>query len=289
MSDNFKPQVGDLTLVTARDIVEYLAAGEPTLVSDAALNPRSCASAIAAQLSDAEILAEVAGLIDHTILKPDAARGDIEQLCADAVRFAFASVCVNPWYVPQAAAHVRGSAVEVCTVVGFPLGATTPRVKVYEAAEAIAAGAREIDMVQNVGALKSGADHQVEADIQGVVDVCHRSGAICKVILEMALLTPDEKVRACLIAQRAGADYVKTSTGFAAGGAAAEDVRLMRATVGADIGIKAAGGIRSFADLRLMVLAGATRIGTSAGLRILQQVREAAAEMRRVTRNMPQM
>ena len=156
---------------------------------------------------DAGIAAQIASLIDHTLLRPEASRSDIEKLCAEAVRFGFASVCINPWYVPLAVELVRGSAVKVCTVVGFPLGATLPRVKIYEAEEAIKLGAREIDMVQNIGALKSGEDAQVESDIRGVVEASHRGGAICKVILETALLTASEKVRASLTAKRAGAPW----------------------------------------------------------------------------------
>ena len=212
-------------------------------------------------------------MIDHTLLRPEASRSDIEKLCAEAVQFGFASVCINPWYVPLAAELVRGSAVKVCTVVGFPLGATLPRVKIYEAEEAIKLGAREIDMVQNIGALKSGEDAQVESDIRGVVEASHRGGAICKVILETALLTASEKVRASLAAKRAGADFVKTSTGFSSAGATVEDVALMRAAVGEKLGIKAAGGIRTLEDLRQMVRAGATRIGASASVKIVEQTR----------------
>lgn len=215
---------------------------------------------------------EIANLIDHTLLKPDASRADIEKLCAEAVQFGFASVCINPWYVPLAAELVRGSLVKVCTVVGFPLGATLSRVKVYEAEEAIKSGAREIDMVQNVGAIKSGAYAEVESDIRGVVEASHRCGAICKVILETALLTASEKVRASLIAKAAGADFVKTSTGFSSSGATVEDVALMRATIGETMGIKAAGGIRTLPDLQKMVHAGATRIGASASVQIIEEL-----------------
>ncbi|HUK31287.1 MAG TPA: deoxyribose-phosphate aldolase [Candidatus Acidoferrum sp.] len=213
----------------------------------------------------------VACLIDHTLLKPDASREDIRKLCQEAARFGFASVCVNPWNVAQAAELLRGSTVRVCTVVGFPLGATLPQVKIYEAEQAIKLGAQEIDMVENVGALKSGLDEVVEQDIRGVADACHRSGAICKVILETSLLTNEEKVRASVAAKKAGADFVKTSTGFSTGGATAEDVALMRAAVGADMGIKASGGIRSYEDMQKMVSAGATRIGASASVKIVEQ------------------
>jgi deoxyribose-phosphate aldolase len=213
----------------------------------------------------------VAALIDHTLLKPDASRDDIRKLCEEAVRFGFASVCVNPWNVAQAAGIVRGSRVKVCTVVGFPLGATLPSVKMYEAEQVIKLGAQEVDMVENVGALKSGQDESVEQDIRGVVEVAHRNGAICKVILETSLLTNEEKIRASILSKNAGADFVKTSTGFSSGGATAEDVALMRAAVGAEMGIKASGGIRSLDDLRKMVTAGATRIGASASVKIVEQ------------------
>jgi deoxyribose-phosphate aldolase len=217
--------------------------------------------------------AAVAHLIDHTLLKPEATRKDIIKLCQEAVRFAFASVCVNPSYVSLAAEQVRGSRVLVCTVVGFPLGATLPQVKIYEAEQAIKLGGQEIDMVMNVGALKSGLDDVVEQDIRGVVEASHRGGAICKVILETALLTPDEKVRACIAARNAGADFVKTSTGFGPGGATAEDVALMRAVVGKEMGVKASGGVRSYEDFQKMITAGATRIGASASVKIMEQAR----------------
>ena len=224
----------------------------------------------------AQLDADVAALIDHTLLKPEASRDDIRKLCQEAVRFSFASVVVNPWYVPLAAELARGSPVKVCTVVGFPLGATLPQVKIYETEETIKLGAQEIDMVINVGALKSGQDDVVELDIRGVADASHCGGAICKVILETALLTIEEKVRACIAAKNAGADYVKTSTGFGPSGATAEDVALMRAVVGSEIGVKAAGGIRTLEDVKKMVSAGATRIGASASVKILEQARGAA-------------
>src|SRR5580692_10090117 len=218
-----------------------------------------------------ELDAGFAGLIDHTLLKPEASRDDIRKLCQEAARFGFASVCINPWNVPLAAEMLRGTNVKVCTVIGFPLGATLPRVKMYEAEEAIKLGAQEVDMVLNVGALKSGQDDVVESDIRGVVDVAHRSGAICKVIFETSLLTIEEKVRAAVASKKAGADFVKTSTGFSTGGATAEDVALMRAVVGTDIGVKASGGVRTFEDLKKMVCAGATRIGASASVKIMEQ------------------
>ena len=224
-----------------------------------------------------QVDAEIAALIDHTLLKPDATRDEIRKLCDEAVKFGFASVCVNPWNVAQAAELVRGSRVKVCTVVGFPLGATLPQVKIYEAEQAIKLGAQEVDMVQNVGALKSGLDDQVEQDIRGVAEAAHRNGAICKVILETALLTNDEKVRASKAAKNAGADFVKTSTGFSTSGATAEDVALMRGAVGSQLGVKASGGIRSLEDVKKMVSAGATRIGASASVKIVEQARSSSA------------
>ena len=223
-----------------------------------------------------ELEAGFAGLIDHTLLKPEASRDEIRKLCQEAARFGFASVCINPWNVPLAAELLRGTSVKVCTVVGFPLGATLPRVKIHEAEEAIKLGAQEIDMVLNIGALKSGLDDVVESDIRGVVEASHRGGAICKVILETALLTIEEKVRGSAATKRAGADFVKTSTGFSTAGATAEDVALMRAVVGSEIGVKAAGGVRSFEDLKKMVCAGATRIGASASVKIMEQAAGAA-------------
>ena len=234
------------------------------------------AARISAGAAVGPVEADIARLIDHTLLKPDATRDDIRKLCNEALKYGFASVCVNPWNVSLAAEMLRGSEVSVCTVVGFPLGATLPQVKVYETEEVIKLGAQEIDMVINVGALKSGQVDAVEADIRGVVEASHRGGAICKVILETVLLTTDEKVRGSLAAKNAGADFVKTSTGFAAGGATAEDVRLMRAVVGGEIGVKAAGGVRSLEDLQKMVEAGATRIGASASVKILEQARAGA-------------
>ncbi|HET6144846.1 MAG TPA: deoxyribose-phosphate aldolase [Candidatus Acidoferrales bacterium] len=218
-----------------------------------------------------ELESGFASLIDHTLLKPDASRDDIRKLCQEAVRFGFASVCINPWNVPLAAELVRGTKVKVCTVIGFPLGSTLSQVKIYEAEEAIKLGAQEVDMVINIGALKSGQDDVVQADIRGVVDAAHRGGAICKVIFETSLLTVEEKVRAALASKRAGADFVKTSTGFSTGGATAEDVAIMRAIVGSEIGVKASGGVRTFDDLKKMVCAGATRIGASASVKIMEQ------------------
>lgn len=212
-----------------------------------------------------------AGLIDHTLLKPEATEDDIRRLCEEAARYRFASVCVNPTWVRASACHLHGTDVPVCTVIGFPLGATLPDVKAYEARRAIFDGAREVDMVINVGALKSNDDCAVEHDIRSVVEVAHEFNVTCKVIIETALLTDDEKVRACLAAKRAGADFVKTSTGFAKGGATVADIALMRQTVGSELGVKASGGVKGLEDARAMVEAGATRIGASVGVKIAQE------------------
>jgi deoxyribose-phosphate aldolase len=217
--------------------------------------------------------AGVASMIDHTLLKPDATRANIEELCREAAQFKFATVCVNPTWVAQAARLLSGSVVKVCSVVGFPLGATTPDVKGYETRRAIFDGAREIDMVINVGALKSGDLRVVECDIESVTGPCRDAGALSKVIIEAALLTDDEKVTACTLAKAAGADYVKTSTGFGPGGATAADVALMRRVVGAEMGVKAAGGVRDLEGMKAMIAAGATRVGASAGVKIVQQAR----------------
>lgn len=217
--------------------------------------------------------ADIAKLIDHTLLKPEATRDQIAQLCREAREYGFAAVCVNPCYVGLAAELLRGSPVKVCSVVGFPLGATLPEVKAYEARRAIEEGAAEIDMVINIGALKSGDLELVRRDIAAVVDVCHAKGALCKVIIEAALLSDEEKVLACQLAKAAGADYVKTSTGFGPGGATVHDVALMRRTVGPEMGVKAAGGIRSYEAAKAMLEAGATRIGASAGVKIVREAR----------------
>jgi deoxyribose-phosphate aldolase len=213
----------------------------------------------------------VSAMIDHTLLKPDATRADIEKLCREAAEFGFATVCVNPAWVATAAALLRGSGVGVCSVVGFPLGATTSDVKNYEARRAIFDGATEIDMVINIGALKSGDLRTVERDIEAVTEPCRQCGAVSKVIIEAALLTDEEKITACSLSKAAGADFVKTSTGFAAGGATAADVALMRRVVGAEMGVKAAGGVRDLEGLKAMVAAGATRVGASAGVKIVQE------------------
>jgi len=209
----------------------------------------------------------VARYVDHTMLKPNATQEEIAKLCEEARAFCFASVCINPSYVALSAQLLRGSGVKICTVVGFPLGSTTPTVKAIEARDAIANGADEIDMVINVGALKSGNDVVVYDDIKAVRDATR--GHVLKVILETSFLTSEEKVRACAMSKKAGADFVKTSTGFGGGGATAEDVALMRAVVGPDMGVKASGGVRNQEDALKMLAAGADRIGASASVAIV--------------------
>jgi deoxyribose-phosphate aldolase len=212
----------------------------------------------------------IAALIDHTILKPEATRDDVVKICREARQYGFASVCVNPYWVPLVHAELAGSQVKVCTVVGFPLGATSTEAKVAETAVALRVGAQEIDMVINIGALRSGDQDSVRQDIRQVVETSHRAGAIVKVILETALLDDAQKMVACALAKQAGADFVKTSTGFSTSGATAHDVALMRSVVGPGMGIKAAGGIRTLSDLRAMTAAGATRIGASASIKIVE-------------------
>jgi deoxyribose-phosphate aldolase len=213
----------------------------------------------------------VAAMIDHTLLKPDATKQDIEQLCREAAEFHFATVCVNPTWVALCSSLLRGTGVGVCAVVGFPLGATTADAKHYETRRVIFDGAAEVDMVINIGALKSGDLQVVERDIAAVVGPCREAGVISKVIIEVALLTDEQKIAASTLAKAAGADFVKTSTGFASGGATAADVALMRRVVGADMGVKAAGGVRDYEGLKAMVAAGATRVGASAGVKIVQE------------------
>jgi deoxyribose-phosphate aldolase len=239
-----------------------------------ARNTKEIIAAGAARVSASEKLTKIdpaiAALIDHTILKPDATRGDIVKVCREARQYSFASVCVNPYWVPLVRAELAGSPVKVCTVVGFPLGATSTESKAAEAAIAVRDGAQEIDMVINVGALKSGDQDAVKADIAAVVKVSHAAGAIVKTILETALLTDTEKAIACVLAKAAGADFVKTSTGFGPSGATAHDIALMRQSVGPQMGVKASGGIRSLQDLQAMTAAGATRIGASASVKIVE-------------------
>ena len=229
------------------------------------------ASRIGIVLGETATAHDWASLIDHTLLKPEATESDIKKLCNEAIQFGFASVCVNPAWVKRAAEFLKGSNVPVCTVIGFPLGATLPDVKAYEARRSIFNGAREVDMVINIGALKSGDDCAVEDDIRAVAEAAHENKVLLKVIIETALLTDEEKVRACLASKNAGADFVKTSTGFAKGGATVDDVALMRRTVGRNLGVKASGGVKGIDDARKMFEAGATRIGASVGVKIAQE------------------
>lgn len=220
----------------------------------------------------------LAGMIDHTLLKPDATPDQIAQLCFEARKYGFASVCVNPGWVKLCAQLLEGSPVKVCTVIGFPLGATTPEVKAFETRTALDNGATEIDMVINIGALKARDLELVARDIRGVVTEAHSRGALVKVIIETALLTDEDKTIACLLSKEAGADFVKTSTGFSGGGATVHDIELMRRVVGPEMGVKASGGVRTFEDAQSMIKAGATRIGASAGVKIIQGPTAAPAE-----------
>ena len=214
--------------------------------------------------------AQIAKMIDHTILKPEATEKEVLKLCKEAVEYNFASVCINPSMVPVAATALEGTDVEVCTVIGFPLGATTTEVKAFETKDVIEKGATEVDMVINVGKLKERDLEYVKNDITAVVEAA-KDKALTKVIIETCLLTDEEKVIACQLSKEAGADFVKTSTGFSTGGATAEDVALMRKTVGPHIGVKASGGVRTHEDMVEMVKAGANRIGTSNGVKLLQK------------------
>ncbi|PSL41216.1 deoxyribose-phosphate aldolase [Planomicrobium soli] len=214
-------------------------------------------------------MTNIASYIDHTLLKAETTHEQIAKLCQEADQYEFASVCVNPAWVEAAAAELQESTVKVCTVIGFPLGASTSQTKAFETADAISKGASEIDMVINIGALKSGNGELVKKDIEAVVEAA-KGKAIVKVIIETALLTDEEKVEASRLAKEAGADFVKTSTGFSTGGATIEDVKLMRETVGADLGVKASGGVRSLEDVQAMIEAGASRIGASSGVQIMQ-------------------
>ena len=217
----------------------------------------------------------VARLIDHTLLKPEATQDDIARLCSQAQQYSFASVCVNPFWVRFAAEALAGSSVRVCSVLGFPLGANAYVTKVLEAESALSDGARELDMVQNIGALRSGKFDVVCQEIEVIAALAHSRSAILKVILETCLLDETQKTTACRLAAEARADFVKTSTGFSSGGATIEDVKLMRATVGESMGVKASGGVRTLEALRQMVAAGANRIGTSSGVNILAELSQA--------------
>lgn len=222
-------------------------------------------------------LSRIASAIDHTLLRADAAEEEILALCAEAKRYHFASVCVNPYWVPAAAEELEGSGVKVCTVIGFPLGANATGIKAAEAVEAVKQGAREIDMVMNIGELKSGHFGAVAADIAAVAAAAHRGGAILKVIIETSLLDDGQKETASKLAKESGAEFVKTSTGLSTGGATVHDVALMRRAVGPEMGVKASGGIRTLEDVHKMIAAGATRIGASAGVKIMQEAAGTAA------------
>jgi len=215
--------------------------------------------------------ASLASIIDHTLLLPEATRQQIEQLCDEATTYGFATVCVNPSFVGICARRLDGSKVKVCTVIGFPFGATTSEVKAFEAAEAIQDGAQEVDMVINIGMLKTGEDGFVSSDIESVVAVAKQHGVLTKVILETALLDDEEIVKGCVLAKEAGADFIKTSTGFANGGATVDDIRLIRNAVGPSMGVKASGGIRTHSQARSLIQAGATRIGASTSVQIVTE------------------
>ncbi len=277
----------DLVESITREVLAALGAGGtgPVKPGDLCLTcTGACASRCATKVRDvvaggasrvayhgqaADVPGDLARYIDHTLLRPDASAAEIDTLCAEAKEHRFAAVCINPTWVRRAAENLRGTDVAVASVIGFPFGAATAEVKAHEARRAIRDGAREIDMVINIGELKSGMLDAVRADIAGVSDACHESGAANKVIIETALLTDAEKVVACRLAQQAKADFVKTSTGYAKGGATVFDVALMRETVGPKMGVKAAGGIRTAEDVQDMIAAGATRIGASAGVKIV--------------------
>ena len=228
----------------------------------------------------ADVPLDLAKYIDHTLLKPDATADDVDRMCDEAIEYRFASVCVNPSWVRRTAGHLRGSGVLACSVIGFPFGATTAEIKAMEARRALRDGAREIDMVINIGALKSGDHKLVADDIAKVVDAAHEVGAVCKVIIETALLTDEEKVIASILAKSAKADFVKTSTGYGPGGATVYDVALMREAVGPKMGVKASGGVRTLEDVEDMLAAGATRIGASAGIQIVSGKEEESGDER---------
>jgi len=290
MTETIK-QRNDLVEAITREVLAALGANSTGAAGGAgdAADPcasclRGCAAQCAVKVRDivaggasrveyhgpaAEVPRDLARYIDHTLLRPDASAADIDRLCDEAAEHGFAAVCVNPAWARRAAERLRGTRVAVASVVGFPFGATPPDVKAFEARRVIRDGAREVDMVINIGALKSGQHDLVREDIARVSDACHEGGAVNKVIIEAALLTDEEKVVACRLAQQAKADMVKTSTGYAKGGATVFDVALMRETVGPRMGVKAAGGIRTAEDVEDMIAAGATRIGASAGVKIV--------------------
>jgi deoxyribose-phosphate aldolase len=271
MAETTQPTRDEIVEIVTREVLRALAERADICATPEKL--RSVVNNGADRVSfhgDAEdVPLDLAKYIDHTLLKPDATLEEIDTMCAEAVEYGFASVCINPTWVKRTAQNLRGSDVKTCTVIGFPLGANTTEIKAMEARKALRDGAREVDMVINVGALKSGELELVRTDIEKVVDASHESGAITKVILETALLTDEEKVIASALAKSAKADFVKTSTGFGGGGATVYDVALMRETVGPDMGVKASGGVRTLADAEDMIAAGATRIGASAGVEIV--------------------
>jgi len=235
---------------------------------------RALAEPLTTEIAPASLApADLAALIDHTLLKPEAGEDLVRAHIAEAVEFGFASVCLNPIWTPLCADLLDGTRVKTCTVVGFPLGATLPAIKVFEVETAASMGADEVDMVLAVGQLRDGDYHLVYRDIAEVADAAHQHDLILKVIMETGLLTDEQKIAACVIAQAAGADFVKTATGFSGGGATVPDVALMRRVVGPGMGVKAAGGIRTAADALRMVAAGANRLGTSGGVRIMQELR----------------
>jgi deoxyribose-phosphate aldolase len=250
------------------------------LVADAIAAARAAGPVVLPAAPAALDAVGLAQVIDHTLLKPDATAEQIRTLCAEARTHHFASVCVNPTWVPLCVEELAGSSVMVCAVAAFPLGATLPAVKAFEAQQLVALGAAEVDMVINIGLLKSGDYRLVHEDIAAVADECHTGDGRLKVIIETAFLTEDEKIAACVLAQAAGADFVKTSTGFGPAGATVADVALMRRVVGPDLGVKAAGGVRSAVDAQMMVAAGATRLGTSSGVRLVQELAGAPSAAR---------
>ena len=254
--DHYLACIGDCAAHSSDKVRDVVAAG---------------ASRISFNGNAADVPTDLAGYIDHTLLRADASAAEIDRMCDEAVRYKFASVCVNPAWVKRVAENLRGTEVLTCSVVGFPLGAHTPEIKAMEARRALRDGAREIDMVVNIGAAKSGDWAIVEKDIAGVADACRESGAVCKVIIEAAALDDEEKVIVSRLARKAKAHYVKTSTGFGSGGATVYDVALMREAVGPDMGVKASGGIKTARDAKDMIAAGATRIGASAGIEIIAE------------------
>jgi deoxyribose-phosphate aldolase len=254
--DHYLACIGDCAAHSSDKVRDVVAAG---------------ASRISFNGSGADVPTDLAGYIDHTLLRADASAAEVDRMCDEAIRYKFASVCVNPTWVRRVADNLRGTDVLTCSVIGFPLGAHTAEIKAMEARRAVREGAREIDMVVNIGAIKSADWTAVEKDIAGVVDAAREAGAVCKVIIEAAMLTDDEKVVVSRIARKAKAHYVKTSTGFGPGGATVYDVALMREAVGPEMGVKASGGIKTARDAKDMIAAGATRIGASAGIEIIAE------------------